>query len=147
MKSKAAFEGRHWELTEKVIGMFFDVYNELGYGFSEKVYENAFVIALRERGLKVEQQKELLVHFRGHVVGRYIVDILVNDIVIVELKSVKRLMPEHEAQLMNYLKATEIEVGLLMNFGPEAKFKRKIYDNARKGSLKWIKPQQKTKNP
>ncbi len=132
-----AFEGKRSELTRVIIGVFYDVYNELGAGFLEKVYENAMVIALRELGLKVVQQKEIRVHFRGQVVGRYIADIVVADAVLIELKTVQQLSSAHEAQLLNYLKATEIEVGLLMNFGPKAKFIRKAYDNERKGSLNW----------
>ena len=132
------FQGKHYQLTEKIIGAFFEVYNELGYGFSEKVYENAFLIALRAKGLQVDAQKSIQVHFRGQVVGDYIVDILVDDKVILELKAIQKIGDVHEAQLLNYLKATKIEIGLLFNFGHEATFKRKIYDNEKKGSFSWI---------
>jgi len=135
------FVGKHADLTEKIIGAFFTVYNSLGYGFSEKVYENALVLELRKLGLKVEQQKRITVYYDGQVVGEYLADIVVNGVVIIELKAVRQLLKEHEAQLLNYLKATMIEVGLLLNFGPKAEFKRKVYDNDRKGSLAWIEKQ------
>ncbi|MFQ6101988.1 MAG: GxxExxY protein [Anaerolineae bacterium] len=131
--------GKHSDLTEKIIGAFFTVYGRLGYGFSEKVYENALVLELRKLGLEVEQQKRITVYYDGQVVGEYLADIVVEGIVIVELKAVRQLSKEHEAQLLNYLKATMVEVGLLLNFGPKAEFKRKVYDNDRKGSLAWIK--------
>ena len=135
------FVGKHADLTEKIIGAFFTVYNRLGYGFSEKVYENALVLELRKLGLKVEQQKRIMVYYDGQVVGEYLADIVVNGVVIIELKVVRQLLKEHEAQLLNYLKATMIEVGLLLNFGPKAEFKRKVYDNDRKGTLAWIEKQ------
>lgn len=135
-----AFFGKHSDLTEKIIGAFYEVYNELGYGFAEKVYENALCVALRRIGLTVEQQSPITVYFFGQVVGKYLADLLVNDKVIVELKAVQSLTAQHEAQLLNYLKATRIEVGLVLNFGPKAEFKRKVFDNARKGSLSWTAP-------
>ena len=130
-------EGKHADLTEKIIGAFYKVYNTLGYGFSEKVYENALAHELRKLGLKVEQQARILVYYDGETAGEYFADILVNSAVIVELKAARQLADEHEAQLLNYLKATTIEVGLLLNFGPKADIKRKVYDNERKGSLAW----------
>ena len=130
-------EGKHADLTEKIIGAFYRVYNTLGYGFSEKAYENALAIELRKLGLKVEQQARIVVYYEGEVVGEYQADLVVNDVVIVELKAVRQLADEHEAQLLNYLKATIIQVGLLLNFGPKADIKRKVYDNERKGSLTW----------
>ena len=130
-------EGKHADMTEKIIGAFYKVYNTLGYGFSEKVYENALAIELRKLGLKVEQQARIVVYYEGEVVGEYQADLVVNDVVIVELKAARQLADEHEAQLLNYLKATPIEVGLLLNFGPKAEIKRKVYDNERKGSLAW----------
>ena len=93
-----------------------------------------------ERFRSVPKQKRILVYYDGQVVGEYFADIVVNDVVIVELKAVRRLLDEHEAQLLNYLKATTIEVGLLLNFGPKAEIKRKVYDNDRKGSLAWTQP-------
>jgi GxxExxY protein len=111
------FEGKHSELTEKIIKAFHKVYATLGYGFNEKVYENALVIELKKVGLVVEPQKRIQVHYEGEVVGEYLADIVINDCVIVELKAARTLAEEHEAQLLNYLKATRLEVGLLFNFG------------------------------
>jgi len=135
------FEGKHAELTEKIIGAFYAVYRHLGYGFSEKVYENSLALELRKLGLQVEQQKPIEVYYDGQVVGEYFVDILVNETVILELKAAHQLAKDHEAQLLNYLKATTVEVGLLLNFGPKAEFKRKVYDNDRKGTLDWMRMQ------
>jgi GxxExxY protein len=133
-------EGKHVELTGKVIGAFLKVYNTLGYGFNEKAYENALAIELRKAGLKVATQQEIVVHYEGNIVGDYRADMVVNEVVILELKAARELAEEHEAQLLNYLKATTIEVGLLLNFGAKAEYKRKVYDNERKGSLSWITP-------
>ena len=105
--------------------------NTLGYGFIEKVYENAMVIELRKMGFKVLQQKKIKVYYDDQIVGNYESDIIVNDLVIVETKAKENLRQEHEAQLINYLKATRCEVGLLMNFGKKAEFKRKIFTNDR----------------
>ena len=132
-----AFQGKHSDLTEKIIGAFFKVYNQLGYGFSEKVYENALAIELRKLGLNAIQQDPITVHYEGSIIGEYTADILVNDAVLLELKAVRQLCAEHEAQLLNYLKATSVEVGLLLNFGPKPQHMRKIYDNERKGTLAW----------
>lgn len=139
MQGKKEFKGKHSDITGKVLGAFFQVHKEMGHGFAEKVYETALSILLAEAGLTVERQKRILVYFHGRVVGKFIADIIVNDVVLLELKSVERLIDAHNAQLLNYLKATEIEVGLLLNFGPTAEFRRKIYDNERKGSLNWTK--------
>ncbi len=129
---------KHADITKKVIGAFFVVYNTLGYGFSEKVYENALMVELQKMGLKAGQQVPIYVYYDAEVVGEFFADLIVEDKVIVELKSVKALIKEHEAQLLNYLKATTYEVGLLLNFGPEAKPKRMAFDNERKGSLTWV---------
>lgn len=113
------------ELTHKILEACFEVSNELGAGFLESVYQNALLIALRQKGLLAKSQFPLSVKFRGEVVGQFYADILVNDTVIVELKAVTALAPEHSAQVINYLKATGIEVGLLVNFGrPKVEFKR-----------------------
>jgi GxxExxY protein len=133
------FEGKHAELSEKILDIFFKVYQELGYGFNEKVYQKALVIALLEAGFAVEEQKAIKVYFRGQLVGEYYADIVVNNIIMLELKAAKQIADEHKAQLLNYLKASEIEVGYVLNFGPTANFKRKVYDNDRKGSMTWIK--------
>ena len=129
---------KHKALTECIIGAFYTVYNTLSYGFLEKVYENALAIELRTLGLKVEQQARIAVYYAGEIVGEYYADLLVNDTVIVELKATRAIAPEHEAQLLNYLKATPYEVGLLLNFGPETQIKRKTYDNERKGKMEWV---------
>lgn len=141
METKRKFEGKHSELTGKILGAFFQLHKEMGFGFSEKVYEAALELLLLELGLIVERQKNIYVYYHGKVIGEYTADMIVNGVVLLELKSVERLIDAHDAQLLNYLKATEIEVGLLLNFGREAEFHRKIYDNPRKGSLSW------TKNP
>jgi len=104
------FEGKHAGLSEKIIKIFFGVHNELGYGFSEKVYQNAFGIALRENGLKVDEQVPIKVYFRGHLVGEFFADMVVNDLILLELKSVSAILEEHEAQLLNYLKATRLKL-------------------------------------
>ncbi len=132
------FQGKSSHLTKRIIGAFYDVYNQLGYGFTEKVYENALAIALKKQGMKVEQQSLIEVYFYGHVIGEYYADIVVDSTVVLELKATQKLLSEHEAQLLNYLKATRYQVGLLLNFGPKAEIKRKVFDNERKGSLKWI---------
>jgi GxxExxY protein len=119
--------------------LFFRVQKELGFGFSEKVYEGALQILLLELGMNVARQKDINVYYHGQIVGEYKADLIVNDVVLLELKSVDKLIDAHDVQLLNYLKATEIEVGLLLNFGREAEFRRKIYDNPRKGSLSWVK--------
>ncbi len=123
---------KHRELTEKIIGVFYGVYNELGHGFLESVYENAMTIALRASGLRSVQQAPVTVRFRGQIVGDFRADLLIEDAIIVELKAASGIDPEHEAQLLNYLRATEIEVGLLLNFGPKPQFKRLAFANERK---------------
>jgi GxxExxY protein len=115
------------ELTEKIIGAFYDVYNALGYGFLEKVYENALKLELESRGHRVVNQMPIKVLYRNEIVGDYYADLLVEDKVIVELKSAERIIVEHEMQLFHYLKATQIEVGLLLNFGPKPQIKRKLW--------------------
>jgi GxxExxY protein len=125
-------EGKYRVVTEGIIKIFYKVYNTLGYGFLEKVYENAIVVELKREGIHAIAQAPIKVLYEGHVVGEYFADILVDDTVIVEIKAVKQLAPEHEAQLLNYLKATNIEVGLLINFGTRPEVKRKILDNYRK---------------
>jgi len=123
---------KHKELTEKIIGVFYEVYNELGHGFLESVYEEAMAVALPQAGLKVERQVPLRVTFRGTVIGDFRADLLVESSVLLELKAGRELEPAHEAQLLNYLRATEIEVGLLLNFGPKPQFKRLVFENSRK---------------
>ncbi len=119
----------HQEITQKVIKAFYNVYNSLGFGFLEKVYENAMIIELQTLGLKCEKQKQLNVFYKTLKVGEYFADIIVDDKVIIELKAAETLVPEHQAQVLNYLKATEIEVGLLLNFGKTPQIKREIFQN------------------
>ncbi|MBC8392895.1 MAG: GxxExxY protein [Deltaproteobacteria bacterium] len=125
----------HSELTDKIIRAFYKVYNTLGYGFMEKVYENALIIELQKMGLNIIQQQKLKVYYDSQIVGEYFTDIIVNDLVIIELKAAESISNEHKNQLINYLKATEIEVGLLLNFGKIPEFKRVIFTNDRKKSL------------
>ena len=120
------------DLTRRIIEIFYKVYNTLGYGFLEKVYENALVIELHKAGLEALPQAPIRVHYDQQIVGEYFIDILVESCVIVEIKAAKKLSKDHEAQLLNYLKASEIEVGLLLNFGPKPEIKRKVFDNYRK---------------
>jgi len=129
---------KHTDVTELIIKAFYTVYHTLGYGFLEKVYGNAMAVELRKLGLDVSQEARVTVYYDGEVVGEYCADLLVADAVIVELKAVKGLLPEHEAQLLNYLKATPYEVGLLLNFGPKSEIRRKAFDNSRKGSMRWV---------
>lgn len=112
---------KHEELTEQIIKAFYKVYNTLGYGFLEKVYQNALFFELKKMNFDVVKQKNIDVHYFGEQVGDYFTDLIVNDLVILELKAHKCILEEHENQLVNYLKATEIEVGLLMNFGKAQK--------------------------
>lgn len=114
-------------LTERVIGAFYAVYNELGAGFLESVYENALVVALRDAGLAVVQQAPLEVSFRGRPVGEFRADLLIEERLVVEVKAVSQLSTAHETQLVNYLKATGIQVGLLLNFGRRPQFKRRVF--------------------
>jgi len=118
---------KHSDITSKIIKAYYNVYNKLGYGFLEKVYENSMMIELNRFGLGCEKQYPIKVYFDEHEVGEYFADILVESCVIVELKAAENLCPEHEAQLVNYLKATDLEVGILLNFGKEPQFKRKVF--------------------
>ena len=124
-------EYKHAELTSAIIGTFYDVYNELGYGFLEKVYENALDYELKKRGCRVHQQAPAEVFYDGLLVRKYYADLLVEDAVIVELKAAEGIAEEHEAQLINYLKASDLMIGLLMNFGPKPQVRRKVYETAR----------------
>ena len=123
---------KHSALTDKIIGAFDDVYNELGYGFLESVYEEALAIALQEAGLRVQRQVSITVWFRGQDVGDFRGDLLIDRAVLLELKAGRTLDKAHEAQLLHYLRATEIEVGLLLNFGEQPQFRRLLFDNERK---------------
>jgi GxxExxY protein len=121
------------ELTGQIINKFYKVYNALGHGFLESIYKNALIIELASDGLLVETEKPIAVLYEGHVVGRFFADIVIESRIIVELKAKERLAEADEAQLINYLRATEIEIGLLFNFGKTPEFKRKFYSNTNKG--------------
>lgn len=123
---------KHSDITGKIIKAFYSVYNKLGYGFLEKVYENALILELEKLGFNCMQQKSIEVFYDEVKVGQYFADIIVNNSVIIELKAAESLCKEHEYQLINYLKATNIEVGLLLNFGENPEFKRKVFSNTRK---------------
>jgi GxxExxY protein len=123
---------KYEELTNKIIQAFFKVYNTLGYGFLEKVYRNALYFELVEMGFKVDMEKRILVYYNAHIVGDYCSDLMVEDVVICELKTSESLSEGDENQLINYLRATNIEVGLLLNFGKKPEVKRKVYDNDKK---------------
>jgi GxxExxY protein len=125
---------KHSGLTERIIGVFFEVYNELGCGFLESVYVEALALALADEGLSVQREMPLSVRFRGRIVGQFRADLVVGGAVLVEAKACAALYPVHEAQVLNYLRATVLEVGLLLNFGPRPRFKRLLFDNARKSS-------------
>jgi GxxExxY protein len=125
---------KHDDLTKRIIKVYYQVCNELGFGFLEKVYQNAMFLALGEEGLEVEAQRKIDFWFRGYKVGEYFADLIVENLVIIELKAADCLLEENDAQLLNYLRGTSIEVGLLFNFGKKAEFKRKVYDN----DLKYI---------
>ena len=120
------------ELSNKIIKAYYNVYNNLGYGFLEKVYENSMRLELQSMGLNVEQQKNIKVYYREKEVGDYYADLMVEQLIILELKAAESLCEEHEAQLLNYLRATTIELGFLFNFGKKAEFKRKIFTNDKK---------------
>jgi GxxExxY protein len=124
--------GKHDDLTERIIGVFYEVYSELGYGFLESVYAEAMRVALAASGFQVHAEVPINVFFRGTVIGRFRADLVVNEEVLVELKTCDALVRQHESQTLNYLRATRIEVALLMNFGPEPRFKRLIMDNEKK---------------
>ncbi len=127
---------KHSDLTKQIIGAFYKVYNGLGYGFLEKVYENALAMELQEQGHVVSTQAPIHVYYRGKVVGEYFADLIVDNLIIVELKAASGLVEQNEAQLLNYLKASSYEVGLLLNFGPTPVHKRRAFSNENKPHLK-----------
>jgi GxxExxY protein len=123
---------KHHELTEQIIGVFFDVYNELGHGFLECVYEEALAIALTQAGIGIRRQIPVSVWFRMQPVGNFKADVLADGKVLLELKAARTIDLVHEKQLLNYLRATDVEVGLLLNFGAKPQFRRLVYENERK---------------
>jgi GxxExxY protein len=122
----------HRALTERILRVFYEVYNELGGGFLESVYQAAFALALRQEGLTIEAEVPVPVFFRGVRVGDFRADMTVNRSVLLELKAVASLDRVHEGQILNYLRATTIEVGLLLNFGPKPQFRRLVWENGNK---------------
>jgi GxxExxY protein len=131
---------KHFEITDKILNAFFKrVYPTLGYGFLEKVYRNALALVLRQDGLSVAVEFPVKVYFEGQLVGEYFADLLIENKVLVELKAVDFIRNEHEAQLLNYLRATPYKVGLLLNFGKKADFRRLVFDNERKQIPTWEK--------
>ena len=126
------------ELTDKILKVFYYVYNELGYGFLEKVYQNSLMIELQARGFQVEAQKQIKVFYKDKEVGEYYADIVVNELVILELKAADCMVKEFEFQLINYLRGTNMEVGLLFNFGKKPEFIRKVYENEKKNGTRKI---------
>jgi GxxExxY protein len=122
----------HQELTDVIIKTFYEVYNELGCGFLEKVYQNSLYLELKNKGYNVEAQKRINVYYKGTEVGEYFADLIVENAVILELKAADAIVQDFENQILNYLRATDCEVGLLLNFGKKPEFKRKIYENNRK---------------
>lgn len=125
----------HSALTSDILKAYYKVYNSLGYGFLEKVYENAMMIELRKMGIQATQQQRIKVYYEGEKVGEYFADLLAENKVIVELKAKKAFHPEDEAQLYNYLNATTVEVGMLLNFGEEPEHKRRVLTNDKKSFL------------
>lgn len=123
---------KHRELTKQIIGVFYEVYNELGHGFLESVYQKSLILALTEAGLVVHSPIDIPVYFRGHQVGAFEADVLIEKCVLLELKAAHSIHSSHQAQLLNYLRATDIEIGVLLNFGVKPEFKRLVYDNLRK---------------
>ncbi|SOE21121.1 GxxExxY protein [Spirosomataceae bacterium TFI 002] len=120
---------KHKDLTEQIIKAFYVVYNELGYGFLEKVYQNALYIELKSNALSVEAQKQTKVFYKVLSVGDYYPDLIVENKIILELKAAECIIPEFENQIINYLRATDVEVGLLLNFGKKPEIRRKVFDN------------------
>ena len=120
---------QHSDLTAKIIKCFYNVYHSLGYGFLEKVYENSLILELKQNGLFAVQQMPIKVSYKDNSVGDYFADLVVGNKIILELKAQEILVPENEAQLLNYLKATEYEIGLLLNFGKKPEIKRRIFSN------------------
>jgi GxxExxY protein len=126
---------RHLDITRRIVGVFFEVYGELGYGFLESIYRAAMTIALREAGLLVEPEIELEARFRGRSVGAFRADLLIERVVVVELKVARAIDSAHIAQLLNYLRCTALETGLILNFGPRPQIRRLIFTNDRKNPM------------
>ena len=130
---------KHEDITERVIAAFYHVYNTLGWGFLERVDQGALVIELRKRGLTVEPSAKIIVYYEDTPVGEYFADLLIEGVVMVELKAADYIASEHESQLINHLKATDVDVGLILNFGPKAQVKRKVFETARRRSRVFLR--------
>ena len=130
--SDRTFGLKYGELTSRIIKTFYDVYNELGPGFLESVYEHSMLYALSDAGLSARRQVPIPVNFRGRIVGEFFADLVVNDVVVLEIKTARTIDRAHEAQLLHYLKATDFELGLILNFGPRPQLRRLILDNEQK---------------
>ena len=126
---------KHSELTEAIIGVFYEVYNELGFGFLESVYRKSLQLALEQRGFKVQSEAPISVFFRGQNVGDFKADLIVNDLILLELKTADSIIREYEGQVVNYLRSTLIEIGLILNFGPMPQVRRFVMDSARKHAI------------
>ncbi len=126
---------KHEEVTDRILAAFYEVYRELGHGFLESVYERALEIVLQEKGLRLRRQVPVPVYFRGQLIGEFCADMFIEECVIAELKAAKAIDPAHHSQLLNYLKATRIEVGMILNFGAKPEFKRMVFDNERKTAI------------
>jgi len=137
----------HGDLTETIISVFFEVYNEVGYGFLESVYQNSMLVAFAARGVATDDEARIRVWFRGREVGRFRADILVDNTVIVELETARSIDAAHKAKLLNYLRATDKEVGLLLNFGPKPEFQRFVFQNERKKTLGGFIARKKSPDP
>ena len=122
----------HKRLSDSILKAYYEVYNELGYGFLEKVYQNSMYIELKNKGYKVEAQSKIKVYYKETEVGEYYADLMVENLVILELKAVDYIVKDFENQILNYLRSTDCEVGLLLNFGKKPEFRRKIFENNRK---------------
>lgn len=126
---------KYSELTDLIIGVFYEVYSELGHGFLESVYRNSLQLALIAKGLSVEAEVPIAVRFRGKVVGDFRADLMVNNCILLELKAAEKIAVAHEAQMLNYLRSTTLELGLVLNFGPKPQVRRLVFENARKRAL------------
>jgi GxxExxY protein len=125
-------EFRHWEITHRIVGVFFEVYSELGYGYLDSIYSEAMTIALQEAGLRVQPERKVEARFRGRVIGTFRADLLIEGVVLVELKATRSIDSIHIAQLLNYLRCSALETGLILNFGPRPQIRRLIFTNDRK---------------
>jgi GxxExxY protein len=125
-------EFRHWEITHRIVGVFFEVYSDLGYGYLDSIYSEAMTIALQEAGLRVQPERKVEARFRGRVIGTFRADLLIEGVVLVELKATLSIDSIHIAQLLNYLRCSALETGLILNFGPRPQIRRLIFTNDRK---------------